>query len=329
MKSILALFIASTYGLLIRGLFGFISPTFEIMSLTLLCLVPFLVGYLTIRFWPDDKIKSLWSAFAKPWLTSLILLTLTILVKIEGVICWLMIYPFFSFAAGLGGILAYKISQKAQKNVHRPDILDENDWDNSSTLKMSLVLLLPIFLGFIEGDRTSSHQYITIEKSLTIAASTEEVWQIITHLGKVDHAEKGTHFTNAMGFPKHLYTTLDTCALGGKRMAYYEKGLFFEETITELVPGKKLVLDIHVDPGKIPPTVLDEHIVIGGKHVDIIADTYVLTTKPDGTTHLSLSSQFYINTPFNWYAGIWAKCLMSDLLRGELNLIRKRSEVKG
>jgi hypothetical protein len=30
---------------------------------------------------------------------------------------------------------------------------------------------------------------------------------------------------------------------------------------------------------------------------------------------------------FNWYAGIWAKYLMSDLLKGELNLIKQRSEL--
>jgi len=296
--------------------------------LTFLCLVPFFIGFLTVRFWPEGKIKSTWSAFAKPWLTCLILLIITILLNIEGTICWAMIYPFFSAAAGLGGVLTYKIMERKPKNRDHHDILDENDWDNSSTLKMSLVLLLPIFLGLIEGDRTSSQQYITLEESVTIDASAEEIWQTITHLGKVDHTEKATYFTNTMGFPKHLYTTLDTCALGGKRIAYYEKGLFFEETITEIIPFKKLVLDIHVDPDKIPATVLDEHIVIGGKHVDIIADTYNLVTNPDGTTHLSLSSQYVINTPFNWYAGIWAKYLMSDLLRGELHLIKRRAEIE-
>ncbi|WP_044086187.1 hypothetical protein [Lewinella cohaerens] len=327
MKSFFALTIASSYGLLIRGIFGFISPNFEIMSLTFLCLVPFIIGFLTVRFWPEGKIKSNWSAFAKPWLTCLILLIVSMLLKIEGAICWIMIYPFFSFAAGLGGILTFKIMNKRSSSSNNPDILDENDWDNSSTLKMSLVLLLPVFMGFIEGDHSSSRQYITLEESVTINASTDEIWQTITHIDQVDQGEKGTYLTNALGFPKHLYTTLDTCLLGNKRMCYYEKGLVFEETITEVVPHKKLVLDIYVDPTKIPATVLDEHIVIGGKHVDVLKDTYLLEPQTDGATHLSLTSQYSINTPFNWYAGIWAKYLMSDLLKGELNLIKQRSEL--
>jgi hypothetical protein len=41
--------------------------------------------------------------------------------------------------------------------------------------------------------------------------------------------------------------------------AVYEKGLYFDETITQLEKEKLLVLDIKTDPHKIPPTVMDEH----------------------------------------------------------------------
>ncbi len=45
----------------------------------------------------------------------------------------------------------------------------------------------------------------------------------------------------------------------------------------------------------------------------------------DNSCRLTLSSQFYINTPFNWYASIWAKYLMNDILESELNLIAIRA----
>jgi hypothetical protein len=65
--------------------------------------------------------------------------------------------------------------------------------------------------------------------------------------------------------------------------------------------------------------------VLGGKHVDIQQDTYQLEKLPNGQCRLTLSSQFYINTPFNWYAGIWAKYLMNDILQGQLELIASRT----
>lgn len=107
-------------------------------------------------------------------------------------------------------------------------------------------------------------------------------------------------------------------------MAYYDKGLFFDETITEYEIEKRLVLDIKTDPKNIPPTVMDEHILIGGKHVDILQDIYTLEPLPNGNCLLKLSSRFFINTPFNWYAAVWAKYLMSDILNGELELIKGR-----
>ena len=124
--------------------------------------------------------------------------------------------------------------------------------------------------------------------------------------------------STVIGFPRHVKTTLDTLAVGGKRTAYYEKGLYFNETISRYEPGKLLVLDIKTDPTKIPPTVMDEHIIIGGKHVDLVQDVYLLEQLSDGNCQLCLSSHFFINTAFNWYTGIWANYLMGDILSGEL-----------
>ena len=52
-------------------------------------------------------------------------------------------------------------------------------------------------------------------------------------------------------------------------MALYENGLYFDETILAYQKEKQMVLHIKTDPANIPPKVMDEHIVIGGRHVDI------------------------------------------------------------
>jgi len=101
-------------------------------------------------------------------------------------------------------------------------------------------------------------------------------------------------------------------------MTYYERGLYFEEIIIEYDEGRKLVFEVNTDPLKIPPTVMDEHILIGGRHLDILEDTYELEELKDGRVKVSLSSRFYINTPFNWYSEWWANYLLSDALEHEL-----------
>jgi len=328
MKSLFAITFASVYGLFVRGVFGLFSETMEVMGLAFLYLSPLIIGFLTVYFWPKERVNSFGAAFGRPWITSLVILIITLAFSIEGAICWIMVFPIFGIAAGLGGMFAYGLMNrdKELKKENRDDILDDNNWTKSNNLKVSVLMLLPMLIGIVEGEKMSSSQYSLLEESITIEASTEEVWNAITTLNIVNHSDKGTHFTDAMGFPEHVRTTLDTCSVGGKRMAYYEKGLYFEETITELIPFEKLVLDINVDPEKIPATVLDEHIVIGGKHVDVIEDIYTLKENADGTTILTLSNQYVINTPFNWYAGIWAKYLMKDLLKGELNMMKLRAE---
>jgi hypothetical protein len=319
MKTLFAVAFVSLYGLSVRLMFGVLHAYMEIMSITFLCLVPVLIGFLTIWLTPKESTDHVAVAFFKPWLSSLVILVLTIMFNVEGAICWIMLFPIFAFAAGIGGVIAYNLRNKRTKNP------DKNDWEGPDTLKVSFVLFIPLFLGVLEGDRITSRKDFMVSRDVIIDASPAAVWKELTHINEIKPDEHSISFSTLMGFPTHLRTTLDTAALGGKRMAIYEKGLYFEETISAYEHERLMVLDIKTDPNNIPPTVMDEHIVIGGKHVDILQDTYKLEALPDGRSRLSLSSKFYINTPFNWYAGIWSYYLMSDILQCELDLVKERA----
>jgi hypothetical protein len=200
-----------------------------------------------------------------------------------------------------------------------------DDWTKPDSLKISVLILLPLFLGALEGERTLIKKEMVITKQIIIPASPAQVWKAIGNINEIAAGEKHFSFTGMMGFPRHTKTTLDSLAVGGKRKAFYEKGLYFDEIISKCEPEKLLTLDIKTDPKNIPPEVMDEHILIGGKHVDILQDNYTLEQLPDGSTRLSLTSHFFINTPLNWYAGIWAGYLMSDILSEELNIIKTRA----
>jgi hypothetical protein len=231
-----------------------------------------------------------------------------------------MIYPLFAVLAGLGGLFANKFRKK-KVEVTDPENYDY--WTKPDKMAASLLLLAPVILGALEGERSLTRKDISIRKEIIIAAKPSFIWKALANINHIQATEKHLSFSSMLGFPRHVKTTLDTLAVGGKRMAYYEKGLYFDETISSF-NNHLLVLDIKTDPTKIPPAVMDEHILIGGKHVDILQDVYELEDLHNGTCRLSLSSHFFINTPFNWYAAIWANWLMSDILSEELNLVKAR-----
>jgi Polyketide cyclase / dehydrase and lipid transport len=329
MKPILAIVTASVYGLFMHFLFGFFGEFMQIMSISLIALVPLVIGYLTIALSGPDAVKSNVAAFFRPWLTCLALLVITIILSMEGTICWIMIFPFFATAAGIGGIIAYQVRLKRTKKERNTDedILDDlDDWRNTGTLKTSLLALLPLVLGLIESDRSLSTQAFLIQKSVTIDAPSAAVWKQLARVPDIGRDESEAWINQALGMPRHLRTEVDSLRVGGMRTAIFEGGLVFEETITACVPERLLTVRIHVDPSKVPPTVLDEHIVIGGKHLDVQEDSYLLTPLPDGRCKVELSGRFSISTPFNWYAGIWAHYLVSDILESALAVVKKRAE---
>lgn len=320
MKTTLAITFAAVYGLSLRMMFGFLEDFMGIMTISFLIIAPMVIGFFTVYFLPGVKNGA--AAFFLPWATSGVILVITIILNIEGTICWIMIFPAFAILAGVGGVIAFTIRKRNE------DKNDPNNWRPPHSWSIPFLFVLPALGGLIEGDRSLNRKDITITETMEIAATPEEVWYELTHINDIPVSSNHASFANLMGFPKHLGTTLDTLAVGGKRKAVYENGLYFDETIAQYEHGKLLVLDIKTDPTKIPPTVMDEHILIGGKHVDILQDVYTLEKLENGNTRLTLTSHFWINTPFNWYSGIWSEWLMSDILSGELELIKSRSEEK-
>lgn len=326
MKTLLAFFFASLYGLLLRFFFAFYQDWLQVISISLIIAAPLGIGFLTVSLSGLQRVKTGAAAFFRPWLTTLILLFVTILLSLEGTICWLMIYPLFSVMAGFGGLLAYNMLRKRQRqaqHAQRDDILD--DFDRSDMLKFSPVLTLPFVLGLLEQDRLLTPDTYIVSREITIAAPPASVWAAILDTQDITTQTDQGLFTWVFQLPHHLRTTLDTAAVGGRRTAYYERGLYFEETITQYEPEKLLKVAIKADPGHVPPTVLDEHIVIGGRHFKALEDTYQLTPLPNGQCRLQLSGRILINTPFNWYAGLWAKWGLSDLFQHILYRIETRA----
>ncbi len=316
MKITLAVLLASLYGLSLRVMFDIFGPFMQVMSMSFLFFGPLIVGYVTVILIPKNRDLSYGNAFFLPWLSCLAILVLTILFNLEGSICWIMIYPFFAVVAGIGGIIANKRRKDRWKIT--------NDFD-SINISLLALLPIPIILGLFEKETLSRTKEYTICREVAIAAPAEKVWHNLANVNKINKTEHSASLSTAIGFPRHIYTTLDSMVVGGHRTAYFDKGLYFNETITRLVPGRLLALNIKTDPTKIPPTTMDEHILIGGKHIDVMEDIYTIEPTGNNSCKLQVSSRYKICTPFNWYAVLWTDLLLSDMLKGELNIIQQRS----
>ena len=322
MNTLIGICLAAVYGLMMRLAFGFLEDSSQIMSVTFLFVVPLLIGFLTVLLIPTDKITSGTAAFFKPWLTSLALLFITLLTKVEGIICWVLLFPLFATVAGIGGLLAYHFKKSRTQEATGAAGMN---WQMTNRLNASLLFALPIALGYVEGGRAWTPQEITIREQLTIEAPVASVWQVLAEKHVVSQQVKPPLSSALLGFPRHVATSLDTLAVGGQRVSYFEKGLHFQEKVVRLEKERLLTLTVNTEPGQFPPSVMDEHVMIGGKHLDILDNTYQFESLADGRTRVTLAGRFYINTPFNWYARIWANYLMSDILRGELYSVRTRA----
>jgi hypothetical protein len=330
MKSLLAICLAAVYGLLMRLFFGFADGFFEVMSIAFIFIVPLGIGALTVRFSEQKRIESRLYSFFAPWLSSLVLLVITIVVAIEGTICWVMAFPIFAIVAGVGGLMmrSFLLRQKRQLEQDMDEkVLDGGkDFRNNGNLQISVLLMLPLFVALVERTIEFRPQEFSAYNFIDIQAVDTTIWANVTRVRDISAAEDRSGVNHWLGMPRPIRAELDTLAVGGYRKAIFERGLVFHETVTEYEPLRQMAFSIKADPDEIPPTAMDEHVVVGGKYFDVLDGRYSLEALENGEYRLHLSSRFVVSTSFNFYAGWWARWIMSDIQENILQVIKRRSE---
>lgn len=332
MKTLFAVSLAALYGLLMRLLFGFSDGLLQVMSVAFIFIVPLGIGALTVRFSDPNQIQSRWYAFFMPWLSSLALLVITIVVAIEGTICWVMAYPVFAIVAGIGGLVMrnylLRHNRQIKEDMDEKALDGGEDFRNKGNLQVSLILLLPLLVALLESTVVFQPQQFSADNTIDIEASDSIVWANVTRVREISAAEDRSGINRLLGMPRPLRAELDTLAVGGYRKAIFERGLIFHETVFEYEPLRRMAFSIKANPDEIPPTAMDEHVVIGGEYFDVLEGRYVLEPLGEGRCRLHLSSRFVVSTSFNVYAGLWARWIMSDIQENILQVIRRRSEMR-
>jgi hypothetical protein len=239
-------------------------------------------------------------------------MAITLLWKIEGLACWVMILPIWFAVSAIAGLIAGARRRRRHNDSQR--------------LQSSWVILLPLLCGPLEGlipHHTIRYEAYTYKD---IQASPAAIWSNVVRVRPISEAEDHGWLTRTLGFPRPIRAELDYTGVGGSRQAIFSKGLVFMEVVTDYAEQQKMHFTIKADPRAIPPTAMDKHVVIGGEYFDVLDGTYRLEELGNGRCRLHLYSHFVLKTDFNFYASLWAGWIMKDIQNNILQVIQTRCQ---
>jgi hypothetical protein len=317
---LLAIAYGTAYGLLARWLAAFVPSgshgrlatgetavgwlAFGVMTLTFLIIVPFVIGFFTVRIVPSPR---LWHAWLGGWPACILSVVVTVLVGWEGSICVVMGTPLMLGVSTFGSLIAWTMRDTRSRAV---------------TLS---ALVLPFVIWPIERAAGTPTSLRTVRSETVIRASPAEVWAHIVSVPAIGRDELRPSLAMRLGFPRPIEATLDRPGIGGVRRATFEGGILFLETIDAWEPERRLSFSIAAQTDSIPPTTLDEHVTIGGPYFDVLEGTYTIEPRAVGVV-LHLESRVRVSTTFNLYAGPWADALMGSIQEQILDVLKRRCE---
>jgi hypothetical protein len=283
-----------------------------VVSLSFIVSVPFACGALSVAIgrWlgSDDWFKH---AMMVPLTTLALGLLLCLMLGIEAAICIVMAIPLLLIAVVLGGLMAHSL---LPRNFPFP------------RLQVTLLVFLPLITAMLEGTLHWPSEKKAITNSIVINASAETIWPLIASVDPIDPSQIPNRWIYRIGFPKPIAATLDHHRAGGVRIATFDRGVSFFETVTEWDPPRRLSFTIHADPDFIPHTAFDQHIIVGGRFYDVLDGTYEIEVLGPGRCRLHLTSNHRLSTRFNAYAAWWSVRIMDQIQGSILEVIRDRAE---
>src|SRR5688572_9190507 len=97
LKILLIVAIPVVFAFIIRAVFGIkaFQEYLTIMTIAFICGLPLGIGALTIYFSDDKSVEKLLYRIFMPWVPIFVIFLLTSILKIEGIICWIMVLPVF------------------------------------------------------------------------------------------------------------------------------------------------------------------------------------------------------------------------------------------
>jgi Polyketide cyclase / dehydrase and lipid transport len=304
------LLVGVAVGLMLRLAF-YRAPggAFTAMSVGLLFASPLAVGAVTVYVAERHSRRS-WGYYASAGaFANTFYVAGAVIVLIEGIVCAVIVLPLFMGIGCLAG-LAMGAACRLMRKPSGPALC---------------VALLPFAVGVLESPTELPTSIETIERSVAVAASPQELWRSIVDVPEVDSHEVPGTWLYRMGLPPPLAGVPRETADGPTRRVTMGQGVYFDEIVEEAREPEYLHWRFRFYDDSFPAGALDEHVAIGGHYFDFIDATYRMDAAGAGT-RVTVTLRYRLTTPFNWYAAPFAEWLLGDLLESNLGYYRARAE---
>lgn len=279
------------------------------MTLGFLVVFPFVMGalveYLTNLKYLSRVRTLLWNQLQ----LMIVVIVFSLFVIREGVICLIILSPLLYLWLCTGAFLMRMFCIYLWK-------------PKAKVYSLSIIPLLMIVWNPI----SPNYIYATTRNEVVINAPVQQVFDSINYIQHIQDNEIKDSPIFWMGFPKPVsgMTVKDNDGL--TRKIHWQRGIYFEETITHSVPNQLLAWTYRFTPESFPKGSLDDHVEIGGQYFDLGSTDYRLEVINPTKTKLILTIDYRLSTQVNWYSKVWADYVLNEFSDVVLNVYKTRLE---
>jgi len=281
----------------------------EAMSAGFIFGVPIAIGAITVYLAEKKKRRSYLYYIFAPWLSVAGFIAGTAIALIEGSICIAIIAPLFLALGSVGGLIMGIACRVLRKPIHT----------------VQSICLLPALIALGELPYPLPRDVEEVSKTIHISAPADAVWKNIQNAEDIRPEEVDSAWAYRIGVPKPISGKTVNAADGRVRKVVWEKGVEFDEIITDWDEGKFVRWTYRFNAQSFPAGAMDEHVRIGGEYFDVQDTSYALQSDKDGTA-LTITIHYRVSTRFNWYANPIGDYLLSDFASSILAFYKNRSE---
>ena len=303
--------IGALSGILLRLIFsGEPGGAYAAMDAAFVYLVPIAVGAVTV-YVAETKQRRAWSYYVwAPMVANALFVLGTMAMLIEGLICVIIILPLFCALGALGGVVMGAICRATRRRRQA----------------VYSFAALPVLLGFLPTNEADYQRIGTIERTVVVEASAQQVWRQIHDARDIRPEEVGHAWMYRIGVPLPIAGVTQKTPTGFVRKVSMGKSIHFDQVAVEWKENRYVRWTYRFEKDSFPPNALDDHVAIGGHYFDLLDTAYTLTPTGAHTTKLSITMQYRVSTQFNWYADAVATFLIGNFQEVILDFYRRRSQ---
>lgn len=287
---------------------GVVSASFALVQPAAICAF---IGWVA----DPHRVRSLRFHMAIPWLSAVGMIVVSIFVLREGAVCILMLSPLWILSGTVGSYLVWKL---------RPRRLDHPA--AADTFAAYGILVLPVIAFVLEPMMPVPVDRRSVVSEVIIDAPADAIWPLMKGMGRVPHDAGSWNVTqDIVGVPRPHSARLEGSGIGARRHARWDRGVVFDELVTEWQPGRAIgwQFDFAASAGW---EITDPHLHPDGHYMRIESGGYTLVPLADGRHRLSLHTTYSAQTHFNAYAALWGRLFLGDIQHNVLAVIRQRAE---